>query len=195
MVRRVRFRAIHNGFRTENFEKIPRPQNFAFGIARDRAEIHAAWWCTASSKPLQVPDIYCERQHAVPREISSDSERIWDRIFRKFSRPQNFSFEIARDRAKIHAACWCAASPRPSVWASEVPKNFAERRHAAAREIACDSQRISDRNFRKIFAAAKFCVRNRARSRRNPHCPTTPSLASSQTCPQTLCRASARCGA
>ena len=64
------------------------------------------------------------------------------------------------------------------------------------REIARDSERISDRNFRKFFAAAaKFRVRNRARSRRNPRCPTTPSLVASQRGPQTLCRASARCGA
>ena len=41
----------------------------------------------------------------------------------------------------------------------------AERRHAAAREIRCDSRRSSDRNFQKNFAAAKFFDRNRARSR------------------------------
>ena len=129
-LRRVRFRVILSGFRTENFEKFSRP-------------------------------------------------------------PQNFASGIARDRAKLRAARQRHASPR----AREVPKHCAERRHAAAREIPCDSQRIPDRKFRKIFAAAKFCVRNRARSRRNPRCPTTPSLAARHEGPQTLCRASAWCGA
>ena len=100
-------------------------------------------------------------------------------------------FEIARDRAEIRVARRRQALSRGMI----VPKHCAERRHGAAREISCDSQRISDRNFRKIFAAAKFCVRNRARSRRNPRCPTTPSLAARHEGPQTLCRASACCGA
>ena len=59
----------------------------------------------------------------------------------------------------------------------------------------CDSKRISDRKFRNFFAAAKFRVRNCARLRRKSRCPTTPSLAARQEGPQTLCRASARCGA
>ena len=37
-----------------------------------------------------------------------------------------------------------------------------------ARAIRCDLLRIFDRNFRNLFAAAKFCDRNRARSRQNP---------------------------
>ena len=44
----------------------------------------------------------------------------------------------------------CAASPR----SLEVPKHCAERRHAVAREISCDSQRTSDRRFRKFVEAA-----------------------------------------
>ena len=43
MLRHVRLRAVFCGFPTEIFEKILRPQNFAFEIARDRAEIRAAW--------------------------------------------------------------------------------------------------------------------------------------------------------
>ena len=78
-------------------------------LARGRTEIHAAWWCAASSRPVEVPNICCELQHAVLRAIWNDLERISDRNFRKFSRPQNFSFELARDRATIHAAWWCAA--------------------------------------------------------------------------------------
>ena len=82
-------------FPDRKFRNFSRPQNFAFEIARDRAEIHAAWWCAASSRPLEVLNICCERLHAVPREILCDLERISDRNFRKFSRPQNFSFEHA----------------------------------------------------------------------------------------------------
>ena len=37
-----------------------------------------------------------------------------------------------------------------------------------ARAIRCDLLRIFARNFRNLFAAAKFCDRNRARSRQNP---------------------------
>ena len=77
------------------FSKFSRPQNFAFEIARDRAKIHATWWCTASSRPLEVPNICCERQHAVPREISCDSERISDRNFRGRKILRSKSREVA----------------------------------------------------------------------------------------------------
>ena len=52
--------------------------------------------------------------------------------FQNFSRPHNFSSEIARDRAEIHADWWCAALPR----AAEVPKHGTERRHPVARRIS-----------------------------------------------------------
>ena len=42
-------------------------------------------------------------------------------------------------------------------------KYCAVRWHAAAREISCDSRRISERNSRKVFAAAKCLLRNRAK--------------------------------
>ena len=129
-----------------NFRKFSRPQICSPEIARDLAEIHAAWWCAASSRPVEVPNICCERQHAVLRAIWNDLERISDRNFRKFSRPQNFSFELARDRATIHAAWWCAASSRPV----EVPNICSERQHAVLRAIWNDLERISDRNFRKF---------------------------------------------
>ena len=41
-----------------------------------------------------------------------------------------------------------------TTMAAEDHKDIAERRHAAAREIPRDSQRISDRKFRIFFAAA-----------------------------------------
>ena len=86
--------------------------------------------------------------------------RISDRFgnFRKFSAATPL---LAQDCAEIRSFLRAAAWPR----ASEVPRHCAERRHAAAREIRCDSRRSSDRNFQKNFAAAKFFDRNRARSR------------------------------
>ena len=78
-----------------NFRKFSRPQNFSFEVARDRAEFHTAWWCAASLRRLEVPNICRERQHAVARAIWCDLDLISDRNFRKFSRPRNFSFEIA----------------------------------------------------------------------------------------------------
>ena len=55
-------------------------------------------------------------------------------------------------------------------------------------------RRDSDRNFSKFFAAAKFFVRNRARSRRNPCRFVVRSLNLSRRGLQALCRASACCG-
>ena len=77
---------------------------------------------------LRVSDNCCECQHAVPRAISCDLDSILELI------SDRNLFEIARDRAAIHAAWWCTASPRPL----EVPNLRAERRHTAAGEIACD---------------------------------------------------------
>ena len=100
MVRRVRLRAIRSGFRTEIFEKISRPQNFAFEIARDCAEIRLARRRPALPRGMKVPKHCAERRHAAAREISCDSQRISDRtmiskIFAaaKFLRPE--SREIA----------------------------------------------------------------------------------------------------
>ena len=95
MLRRARFDAVLGGFRIKNFEIFSWPQNFAFEIARDRAEIHAAWLCIASSRPLQVPNICCERQHAAAREILCDLERISDRNFRGRKILRSKSREIA----------------------------------------------------------------------------------------------------
>ena len=70
----------------------------------------------------------------------------------KFSKNFRGREIFARDHAEMRAARRRAASPRPA----EVLKHCGKRRHDAEREISCDSQRISDRNFRKFFAAAKF---------------------------------------
>ena len=117
----------------------------------------------------------------------ADLGQISNRNFRKFSRPQNFAFEIARDRAKIDAAWWCAASSRPL----EVPDICCERRHAVPRAISCDLELISDRNFRN----SKLCVRNRARLHRNPCCLVVRSFLATLRGPQHLLRASACCAA
>ena len=73
MLRRVRLRAILSGFPTEFFENFSRPQNFAFGIARDRAEIRAARRCAACSRPAEVANNCAERRYAAAREITCDS--------------------------------------------------------------------------------------------------------------------------
>ena len=85
------------------------------------------------------------RLHAIPIEIRAE-------ILEFFSRRQNFAFEILQDCAIIHLAWWCSARLR----SAKVPSNCAERQHAAAREIARDSELISDKNFeilrgREIF--------------------------------------------
>ena len=55
-------------------------------------------------------------------------------IFEKICGRKNVASEIVRDGTKIRAARRRAALPRPA----EVPKHCAERRNAAARDIACD---------------------------------------------------------
>ena len=106
----------------------------------------------------------------------------------KISRPQNFSSEIARDRAEIPADWWCADSPRTA----EVPKHCAERRHAVARRI---SPRCGPKFFKFFRGRKMFFVRDRARSRRNPCRLVMQSLATSRRSPHALCGASACCGA
>ena len=150
MLCRVISCAIRRGFRTEIFENFRGRKIFRSKSREIAPKSMPPGGAQLAHDPLEVPNICCERQHAVAREISGDLELISDRNFRKFSRPQNFAFEIARDRAEIHAAWWCAASSRPL----EVPNICCERQHAVACAIACDLERISDRNFcgRKNFA-------------------------------------------
>ena len=69
MLCRVRLRAIRSEILVRNFRTFSRLQNFAFEIARNRAQIHAVWWCAASLRSLEVLNICCERQHAVARAI------------------------------------------------------------------------------------------------------------------------------
>ena len=167
MPRHVRFGAILGEVLTEIFKKKIAP-NFAPDVLQR---------LTDRPRFVNLP------QHHAAREIRCDSRRLSDRNFRKSSAAATF---WVRDRAEIRSSPRAAACAR----ASEVPSHCAERPRAAAREIRCDSRRNSDRNFRNFFAAAKFCDRNRARSRRNPLSRTCCSLATSLRGPQTLCRAS-----
>ena len=135
MLQRVRLQRISD----RNFEKNSRPQIFAFEIARERANIRAARRRASLPRSVEVLEHCAERRHAAAREIAAD-------FGSKISRPQIFAFAIARERAKIRAARRRASLAR----SLEVPEHYAERRHAAAREIACDLRSISDRNFEKI---------------------------------------------
>ena len=102
MLWRVRLRRISDRKIRKNFAARRRPpQNFAFEIAGDRSEIHAGRWLLSMLTPLEIPSNCSERRHAAAREIACDFNAT--EIFAKFSRPQNFAFEIACDRAEIHA--------------------------------------------------------------------------------------------
>ena len=159
---------------SRDFEcKLLRPRNFFRKFRSEiRSESHAISRAAACRRSAQLLGTSEGRGQAVHHPAAWILARILTENFANFSRSQNFAFEIARDRAKIRCAPRAAAWPRPI----EVSKQFAERRHAAAREIRCDSERISDRNFRKVFAAAKPCDRKSARSHRNPLCTTCDSL-------------------
>ena len=101
MMRRERFAAIRSAFRSENFQNFSRPQNFAFGIARDRAEIEGEQLAhdpQRSTRPvLSVGVLRRVKFHAICNGFPTE-------IFENFSRPQNFAFGIARDRAEIRVA-------------------------------------------------------------------------------------------
>ena len=184
-MRHVRFRAILSGFRTEIFEKFSRPRNFAFEITGDRAEIHAAAWCTACARPSEVPNICAERRHAAAREIPRDfPTEIFENYFRGRKIFRSKSHEIAPKCMPLGGAQLAYDRKRSPT---TVPSVGTPRR---VRFCA-----ILDRKFRPFFAVAKFFVRNRVRSHRNPRCLTMPSLAASHRGPQTWCRASARRGA
>ena len=80
MLRRVRLRAICSGFRTEIFEKISRPENFAFEIGEN------------APKSVPPDDVQpCHDPKKSPSTVSSVGmlprvrlQRISDRNFRNF---------------------------------------------------------------------------------------------------------------
>ena len=69
LLRRVSSDAQRSGFWSENFENLLRPQNFAVGIARDRAKIHTDLRRPASPRLAEVYSHIAERQHGAAREI------------------------------------------------------------------------------------------------------------------------------
>ena len=121
------------------------------------------------------------------RMIRINSLRISDRNFRKLFAAAKF---FVRNRARSPRNA-CRIMTRSLAATLTGPQQLCS---ASAREIIVGSQRISDRNFRNFFAAAKFFVQNRARSPRNA-CrimSLTRSLAATLRGPQQLCSASAR---
>ena len=123
--------------------------------------------------------------------MSHFPSRFRPKSFDFFAVPQKFSSEIVRDRAIISPA-----GRRPTSTAlSQVLTRSAEHWHDAACRFCRISKRISDRkNFESFRRAAKFFIRNRARSRRNQPRWTTLDLRSTPTGPHKVGRALARRG-
>ena len=104
MLCRVRFRAIRGGFRTEIFENF-RGRKILHSKSRQIAPKSAV---LADLQPRQ--DVQGSLK-SVPtvrmlRRVRLHANRSGFRIenFEKFSRPQNFPLEIARERIENHAA-------------------------------------------------------------------------------------------
>ena len=127
-----------------------------------------------------VSMLCCVRFHAVRSGFGT-------KIFEQNLRPQNFALEIARDRAKIHAAWWCAACFYDRMRSLTTVPSISMLRRVRLRAI-------SDRKFRNFFAAAKFCVENRVRSRRNSCRFVVHSSLTVFRGHEHLCRASTYCG-
>ena len=171
-------------FSTEIFENFSRPQNFAFEIAGDRAEIHAAWWCAACLRFSEISDNCAERRHAAAREIACDFRSKFSKILRGRKILRSKSREIAPKSMPPGGAQLAHDSQRSPTTVPSVRGLQYVRLRA-----------VRDRKFRKFVAAAKFFDRNRVRSRRNPCCLVVRSLLTILRGPQHPCRASACCGA
>ena len=127
----------------------------------------------------------------MPRDTLCNLDRISDRNFPKFSRPQNFAFDN-RARSRRNA---CRLVVRSLLTTFRGPQHLLR---ASACCGACDFVRFGadfGPKFSKIFAAAKFFVRNRARSRRNPYRLVLHSFLTTPRGPQHLLRGSACCNA
>ena len=100
-MRRVRFGAIFGEFLTEIFENFPRPQHFGFEIAPKSALLRVLQPAHEPQRsPVTVPSVRVLRHvrfGAIRGEVLTE-------IFKKISRPRNFSIEIARDRAKFRSS-------------------------------------------------------------------------------------------
>ena len=149
----------------------------------DRAIIHAAWWCAASSRPSKVPNICCERQHAAAREISCDSGRISDHNFRG---RKNLRSKSHGNAPKFMPPGGAQLLDDPQRSPTSVPSV------SMLRQVRFRAIRGGFRT--ENFAAAKFCVRNRMRSRRNPCRLVVRSFLTILKVSQHQLRASACCG-
>ena len=87
MLRSVRFRAVPSGFRTEIFEKVSWPRNFAFGIVRNSVlAADAQPRNDPQRSPITVPSVGMLRRvrfHAVLNGFRTE-------IFEIFARPPQF---------------------------------------------------------------------------------------------------------
>ena len=98
--------------------------------------------------------------------VGAISVQFLTEIFEKFSRPQNFAIEIARDRAEIRCAPRAAAWPRPS----EVPRHCSERRHAVARAIRAEFRGEFLTEISEIFSRPRNFAIETARDRAEIRC-------------------------
>ena len=103
--------------------------------------------------PASVPSVGMLR-HVRLRAICGESRT---ENFEIFSRPQNFSSEIARDRAIIPADWLCAALPSTT----EVPNHYSERRHAVSLGSAADFAAIWTENFEFFRGRINFRPKSR----------------------------------
>ena len=144
-------------------KKNSRPQNFAPGLAPKPHPIADAQPRHDPNRSpaayLSVGDVRREGLHGISCGFRTE-------IFEKIFAAEKFSARIRPERAEIPTNCRRAASPRPI----QVPSSASECRRCVPRGIARDFLRIPDRKFRKKNSGStKFSVRNRPRSRQNPH--------------------------
>ena len=149
--------------------------------------MEAAWWCAAFSRSLEVPNICYERQHAVPHAIACDLQLISNRNFRKLKSCVRNRARSRQNRSRLVVRSFLATIRGPQHLL-----------RASACCAACDCVRSGadfEPKFSKIFTAAKFCVRNCARSRLNGSRLVVRSFLATLRGPQHLLRASACCAA
>ena len=90
-LRRVRFRAICSGFRTEIFEKISQPQNLTFEIAPKSEATDDAQPCHDYQRYLNTVQSVGTLRRVIFCAICSGFQT---EILEKFSRAQNSTFDI-----------------------------------------------------------------------------------------------------
>ena len=153
-------------------------------IARERAEIRVGRRFAALPRPSKVQQHCAEPRYAAAREIAGDVGPKFSKSFR--------GRRIFRSRSRENAP---KSVSTEDLQPCDDPQRFISTVRSLGMLRRVRLRAMSDRNFRKFYAAAEFFVRNRARTRRNPCRPMTCSLATSLRGPSALCGASACCGA